>query len=380
MRVYIWDFTHDRYYPALVSENATIGRLLSQITPQIVKERGPGRQMVAYLQKTGEQLYRNPQGRYVRRGSGTARYRTLHPWQTLASIGVIENEVLVLCYFIQPGVKTQTVNLRKRLQQEHEWLNELAAKSDLIEVEPVEGDPPTKYRVTFKCKGIMLHPISEKPTLTANHIMEIYLPAGIPGYPNEAPYVMCLTPHFHPNISPENNIVCIGIERDWESSLDIAWLVTHLAAMITYRVYGFEKPYNQDAVKWTKANKAKLPLDKRPLFKEELTIAIPYKETEEAKVAFEKPFEVARTTAKSARPEKAKRVAKKATVKKKTIKKQPAKTKSAAAAPSKKQSKGVPASAPKATRTTKERLQAQKAKRKTKTKPPKAKVKGRKQK
>ena len=326
MRVYIWDFTHDRYYPALVSENATAGRLLSQITPQIVKERGPGRQMVAYLQKTGEQLYRNPQGRYVRR-SGVSRYWTLHPWQTLASAGVVENEILVLCYFIQPGVVV--ADLQERIHQEHEWLKELTAKSDLIEVEPAEGDPPTKYRVTLKCKGMMLHPTTGKPTLTANHIMEIYLPAGIPGYPNEAPYVLCLTSHFHPNISPENNMVCVGIERDWESSLDIAWLVTHLADMITYRVYGFEKPYNQKAVKWAKANKAKLPLDRRPLFNEETAVAAPSKEAEEAGLSFEKPFAVARVTAKPTRSVKAKRATKKATAKGKQQKtKQAAKAKS----------------------------------------------------
>jgi ubiquitin-protein ligase len=326
MRVYIWDFTHDRYYPALVSENATAGRLLSQITPQIVKERGPGRQMVAYLQKTGEQLYRNPQGRYVRR-SGVSRYQTLHPWQTLASAGIVENEILVLCYFIQPGVVV--ADLRERIHQEHEWLKELATKSNLIEVESIEGDPPTKYRVTLKCKGMMLHPTTRKPTLTANHVMEIYLPAGIPGYPNEAPYVICLTPHFHPNISQENNMVCVGIERDWESSLDIAWLVTHLADMITYRVYGLEKPYNQKAARWAKASKAKLPLDKRPLFKEETTIAAPAKEAEKTELAFEKPFAVARVTAKPNRSVKAKRATKKTTAKGKQQKtKQAAKAKS----------------------------------------------------
>jgi ubiquitin-protein ligase len=295
MRVYIWDFTHDRYYPALVSERATVGKLLSQITPQIIKERGPGRQLVAYLQRTGEQLFRNPQGRYIRRG-GVSSYRTLHPWQTLSSVGVVENEILVLCYFIQPGAKA--TDLRKRLAQERRSLKELAAKSDLIKVEPKEGKPPTKYLVTFKCRGMMLRPNNGKPCLTANHVMEIYLPAGIPGYPNEAPYVICLTPHFHPNISQENNMVCIGIERDWESSLDIAWLVTHLADMITYRVYGFEKPYNKEAVKWAKANKAKLPVDNRPLFKEKVAAAVTTKE-DDGEVSFDKPVAVARGTAKS---------------------------------------------------------------------------------
>jgi hypothetical protein len=176
---------------------------------------------------------------------------------------------------------------------------------------------------------MMLHPTTGKPTLTANHVMEIYLPAGIPGYPNEAPYVLCLTPHFHPNISPENNMVCIGIERDWESSLDIAWLITHLADMITYRVYGFEKPYNQKAVKWTKANEAKLPLDRRPLFKEEAAIATPSKESGETKLSFKKPFAAAKVTAKPRRSAKAKRAIKKTTAKGKQQKtKQAAKAKS----------------------------------------------------
>jgi len=219
-------------------------------------------------------------------------------------------------------------DLQERLHQEYEWLKELTAKSGLIEVEPKEGNPPTKYRVTLKCKGMMLHPTTGKPTLTANHILEIYLPAGIPGYPNEAPYVLCLTSHFHPNISPENNMVCIGIERDWDSSLDIAWLVTHLADMITYRAYGFEKPYNQKAVKWTQANKAKLPLDRRPLFKEETAVATPSKEAKE-KVSFEKPFDVKRVPAKPTQSTKAKRARKKTTAKVKQQKtKQTAKAKS----------------------------------------------------
>jgi ubiquitin-protein ligase len=354
MRIYIWDFTHDRYYPALISGNATVGKLLSQITPQIVKDRGPGRQMVAYLQKTGEQLYRNPQGRYIRRGAGTSRYWTLHPWQTLASAGINENEVLVLCYFIQPGAKKQAADLQKRLSQEYNWLKEMATRSALISVDPIEGDPPSKYHISFKCKGMMLHPVSKKPTLTANHVMEIYLPAGVPGYPNEAPYVLCLTPHFHPNISLENNMVCIGIERDWDSSLDVAWLVTHLADMITYRVYGFEKPYNQDAVKWTKANKDKLPLDKRPLFKEELSTTTLVQETEAENISFEQPFDIVRATAKPAPASKsgqvAKKTAKKIAAKGKQLgKKQPAKTKAKPLTRSKPHNV-VPTSTPKATK------------------------------
>lgn len=295
MRVYIWDFTHDRYFPVLTSENATVQRLLSQVVPQIVKERGPGRQVVTYLQKTGQQLIFIPQQGYRKKGGGSAP-STLPPWQTLSSAGVTENEVLILCYFIQPGAAT--ADLQKRLAEEYEWLKELASKSEIIRVEVIEGTPPKRYRVTFKCRGVMLHPTNKKPCLSANHVMEIYLPTGIPGYPNEAPYVRCLTSHFHPNISQENNMVCLGIERDWESSLNIAWLVTHLADMITYRVYGIEKPYNAEAAKWAEDNKEKLPVDDRPPFKEEaLPVASGTEAAEDVAISFEEPIEVAKAAA-----------------------------------------------------------------------------------
>jgi ubiquitin-protein ligase len=267
MRIFIWDFTHDRYYPVLTSENTTAKNLLAQAVPQIVKERGPGRQFVAYLQKTGEQLYVNEQGRFFKSGK-EGKPVTLHPWQTMSAAGVVENEVLVLCYFIQPGVVSEAVNIEQRFADEYKKLKELEANSDMIRVQAVEGNPPRKYRVTINCKGMMLNPVNNKLYLTANHVLEIDLPVGISTYPYEAPYIRCLTPHFHPNISPDNNLVCTGVERKWEPSLDLAWLVCHLADIITYRIYGTDDPYNKEAVQWAEAHKDKFPLDERSLFKE----------------------------------------------------------------------------------------------------------------
>jgi len=293
MRIYIQDYTHDRYYPVLTHENTLVRRLLSQVIPQMVEKRGPDRQIVAYLQKTGEQLVYN-QGRFTRAGNRHSPF-TLNPWQTLGSAGITENEVLIMCYFIQPGAAG--MDLDRRLVNEYEWLKELAGKSDYISIDAVEGDPPRRYRVSLKCKGLALHPQTNKPCLTANHVLDIYLPAGLPGYPNEAPYVTCITPHFHPNISRENNIVCIGIERDWDSSLNIAWLVVHLADIITFRVYGIEKPYDTDAVKWAEENRGRLPLDSRPLLKGEMAAPVADKGGENGEVRFEKPIGLEETAA-----------------------------------------------------------------------------------
>ncbi|MDD5312881.1 MAG: ubiquitin-conjugating enzyme E2 [Dehalococcoidia bacterium] len=273
MRIFIWDFTHDRYYPVLTSENTTVKNLLAQAVPQIVKERGPGRQFVAYLQKTGEQLYVKEDGHFFKSGK-EGKPVTLHPWQTMSVAGVVENEVLVLCYFIQPGVVSEAVNVEQRFADEYEKLKELEASSDMIRVEAVEGNPPRKYRVTINCKGMMRNPVDNKLYLTANHVLEIDLPVGISAYPYEAPYIRCLTPHFHPNISPDNNLVCTGVERKWEPSLDLAWLVCHLADIITYRIYGTDDPYNKEAVQWAEAHKDKFPLDERSLFKEAVAVPV----------------------------------------------------------------------------------------------------------
>ena len=293
MRIFIWDFTHDKYYPVLTTENATVKNLLAQVVPQIVKERGPGRQFVAYVQKSGEQLYVNEQGRFIKRGK-MSRPITLHGWQTMASAGVTENEVLVLCYFIQPGAVSAAINIEQRLAYEYEKLKELQSNTDLIRIEAMEGSPPRKYRVTLSCKGMMLNPETNKLCLTANHVLEIDLPVGISTYPYEAPYIRCLTPHFHPNISPENNVVCTGVERKWEPALDLAWLLCHLVDMITYRIYGIDEPYNKAAVQWAEAHNYKFPLDNRSLFKESATSPVAHEQGSVLKVTFEQPVEIDR--------------------------------------------------------------------------------------
>lgn len=283
MRVYFWEFTTDRYIPAVVPEHATVEQVLKSVAPQILAA-GPRRgQVVLNLMRTGEQLVQGADGRYIKKPVLFLREpQILHRWQTLSQAGVFENEVLCLTHRLRPGAEVG--DLDQRLAEECRLVKEMASKSDLVEVEAVEGNPPRRYRVTLKCKGLMLHPVNKKPCLTARHVLDIYLPAGQPGYPNEKPIVRCLTPNFHPNISPDNNLVCIG---KWDSSLDIAWLINHIADMVTYRIYDFNEPFNLEAVKWAQENENKLPVDTRSLYKEPSLAA---SREAEADISFDEPI------------------------------------------------------------------------------------------
>jgi len=151
-----------------------------------------------------------------------------------------------------------------RLESEEHQLLDLRSRSDFIDLEALDGTPPKRYRIAFKCKGLMLHATSAQPCVTVNHVMEAYLPTG---YPGEPPYIRWMTPMFHPNISKSGS-VCIGIaDQDWAPSLSLAWLVEQIADMITYRSFNIDDPWNREAAEWAKENIDKFPVDDRSLFK-----------------------------------------------------------------------------------------------------------------
>lgn len=169
-----------------------------------------------------------------------------------------------------------------RLESEYHRLLDLRSRSDFIDLEALEGTPPKRYRIAFKCKGLMLHPSSGQPCVTVNHVMEAYLPTG---YPAEPPYIRWMTPIFHPNISKAGS-VCIGIaDQDWAPSLSLAWLVEQIADMITYKSFNIDDPWNREAADWAKDNIDRFPVDDRPLFKTSEAKAVPLKEKSAARTS-----------------------------------------------------------------------------------------------
>lgn len=148
-----------------------------------------------------------------------------------------------------------------RLETEYQELMAINSRSDLVKIEAKEGSPPRRYRISFKCKGIMLEAESLEPCITAHHVMEIYLSSK---YPSERPERRWLTPIFHPNIDKNGNI-CLG--DDWAPSMTLAWLIEQLADYVTYRAYNTDNPNNKEAAAWALKHLDLFPIDERPLFR-----------------------------------------------------------------------------------------------------------------
>jgi len=94
MRVFIWDFTHDKYYPVDVPIDIQVDALLKRVLPQICKGFSQ-EHIYAYLLETGRRLTVNS-GKYMVTENSHKPHRKLHFEQTLASANISENDVLVL--------------------------------------------------------------------------------------------------------------------------------------------------------------------------------------------------------------------------------------------------------------------------------------------
>lgn len=197
----------------------------------------------------------------------------------------------------------------ERLLNEFERMKTLAAESTLIDFKAI-GDPPEKYLVLFKCKGL-----AKADVISEEHIVSIYLHAD---YPRKPPIVRWKTPVFHPNISfkppninhpvtgepmafddllkifenagielPEDirdGKICLDIleEINWSPKVTLDILCIELGEMIQYKKYNLGDPLDKNAARWAKANKDILPVDNREL----LDYGIILQESKEIDITF----------------------------------------------------------------------------------------------
>ena len=156
----------------------------------------------------------------------------------------------------------------RRLEADYNTILDLKSRTDLVSFEIGENWPPDKYRVIFKCKGIMLNPTTGQPCITVNHAAEIFLHSK---YPAQQPQMKWLTPIFHPNINGRNGSVCI---QYWAPSMTLADLVIMLGDMVRYENFNPHSPLDTEAAKWADKNKDSFPMDPRPLLIPEVKISL----------------------------------------------------------------------------------------------------------
>jgi Ubiquitin-conjugating enzyme/FHA domain len=155
----------------------------------------------------------------------------------------------------------------------------LAARSRLIEVQPVEvqpGWPPEKYIITYTCRGIAAIDRRKLPQASEFHQVSMYMGSD---YPLKEPYLRWLTPIWHPNIEHmEPHHVCTNNVQNWYASKPLAELVFAVGEMVQYKQYHAKwvSPYPLDrmAADWVLEVAEPLgiigpgkPFDERPLLK-----------------------------------------------------------------------------------------------------------------
>ena len=150
----------------------------------------------------------------------------------------------------------------RRLKSDFQALERLKVQSSILDFEVLD-QPPTRYIVTFRGKGLMQPPNSDAVTIQEFHQVEIRL--GV-NYPRSKPDLKWKSPLFHPNISALGQVCLGGYSTHWVPSLNLDELCEMLWDMVRYANYDVKSPYNYKAARWVERQQIyKFPLDTRSL-------------------------------------------------------------------------------------------------------------------
>ncbi len=225
----------------------------------------PVRELIQELTSLLELPSVGPDGRPMGyRLDSKALGRELREEETLTDAGVQNNDRLMLTTDITAGATSVNQSPRiRRLKNDYELMQELAARSDVIQVKAVNshaGLAPERYVVTYNCKGIIGTDLMGNPKYGMKHQVEIYLHNQ---YPQRWPGMKWLTPIWHPNINHANGSVCIDAAW-WSASRSLDRLVIMLGEMLQYKNYHDDPgkppfPWDMEAAKWSRQYRKKRP-------------------------------------------------------------------------------------------------------------------------
>lgn len=163
--------------------------------------------------------------------------------------------------------------LKSFLTRQRDDAAALNRESDLVEIVPVWGDPPSRYRVRFRCRGLIGS--AEAVEESDRFEVGIWFP---PDYLRRADPFQVLTwlgppDVFHPNISPMLPLVCIGRLTRGTRLVD---LVHRLFDVITYNNVTMVEhdALNRAACDWARKNRQRFPVDRRPLKRRRLELNV----------------------------------------------------------------------------------------------------------
>ena len=160
------------------------------------------------------------------------------------------------------------------LERQYEDAMALDRNSDLVKIAPLDGWPPQRYALAFNCTGLIQSPSGG--IVEADHFeVGVWFPSD---YLRRAEPFEVLhwfgPPHiFHPNISNKAPFICIGRLAPGTPLVDIVYQCFEI---ITYNKVTMREDdaLNRDACVWARANQHRLPVDRRPLKRRVLDLAI----------------------------------------------------------------------------------------------------------
>jgi len=239
----------------------------------------PVRDLLAELTSLLELPTIGPDGRPMGyRMDSKALGRELREEETLSEAGIPVDDRLMITTDITAGAISVNSNPRlRRLRKDFELIQEVDARSDLIEVKAKsdhKGIPPERYIITYKCKGIVGIDRRGNPKIGNRHQVEIYLHSQ---YPQRWPGMKWLTPVWHPNINHVNGSVCIDAAW-WSASRSLDRLVIMIGEMVQYKNFHDDPtkapfPWDMEAARWCREYRKKnpnfFPVDNRQLLRPE---------------------------------------------------------------------------------------------------------------
>lgn len=140
----------------------------------------------------------------------------------------------------------------KRLYNDHLEISKAFAGHPYILIKDVFGNPPEKYLIEYKVKGLTRN--NNNLFKRGSHLVEIILPSE---YPGAEPICRMSDPAFHPNI--DSNKICIA--DYWAAGESLVDVIVRIGEIICYQNYNIKSPLNGEAANWARQNTHRFPLD-----------------------------------------------------------------------------------------------------------------------
>ncbi len=154
----------------------------------------------------------------------------------------------------------------RRLYADYQQLRDDFAGHPYVDVEPLYGNPPEAYQITYRVRGLALNARTNRPVVRTEHRAKIYLHRD---YPRQKPKCVLETPIFHPNFG---SYICV--DDYWAAAETLSDIIIQIGQMIQYQSYNPKSPLNPVAARWAIQNEHVFPIGKAELYQPEIDIEL----------------------------------------------------------------------------------------------------------